>query len=263
MFPAELATGLCSLNPNVDRLVQSCLMEIDRHGNVVRYEIHDGVINSDARMTYTDVNAILADRDEADDDSIRRARADVRVDAGAVRDSERAPPATRLDRFRPAGNRGRALGAWRDRSDHSFRAQRRSPDHRGVHAPGQRNGGIASGREQRAGAPPHPRATGRVEGRGVRGVHRDPRLRPGCSGTRVAAEALPEADRSDSRRASRAADRGIDASSHAKGPVRCGAARPLRAGGGALYAFHVADSPVSRSRRASHAAAIAAEGHDR
>jgi ribonuclease R len=65
MFPAELATGLCSLNPNVDRLVQSCLMEVDRRGQVVRYEIHDGVINSDARMTYTAVNAILTERDEA------------------------------------------------------------------------------------------------------------------------------------------------------------------------------------------------------
>jgi ribonuclease R len=64
MFPAELATGLCSLNPHVDRLVQSCLMEVDRRGGVVRYEIHDGVINSDARMTYTDVNAILTDGDE-------------------------------------------------------------------------------------------------------------------------------------------------------------------------------------------------------
>jgi ribonuclease R len=63
MFPSELSTGLCSLNPHVDRLVQSCLMEIDRHGDVVRYEIHDGVIHSDARMTYTDVNAILTDRD--------------------------------------------------------------------------------------------------------------------------------------------------------------------------------------------------------
>ncbi|MGH9347975.1 MAG: ribonuclease R [Vicinamibacterales bacterium] len=63
MFPAELATGLCSLNPNVDRLVQSCLMEVDRRGNVVRYEMHDGVITSDARMTYTAVNAILTDRD--------------------------------------------------------------------------------------------------------------------------------------------------------------------------------------------------------
>jgi ribonuclease R len=65
MFPSELSTGLCSLKPNVDRLVQSCVMEIDRQGTVVRYEIHDGVIHSDARMTYTDVSAILMDRDPA------------------------------------------------------------------------------------------------------------------------------------------------------------------------------------------------------
>ena len=65
MFPSELSTGLCSLNPNVDRLVQSCLMEVDRQGDVVRYEIHDGVIHSNARMTYTDVNAILTEHDPA------------------------------------------------------------------------------------------------------------------------------------------------------------------------------------------------------
>jgi ribonuclease R len=65
MFPAELATGLCSLNPRVDRLVQSCFMEIDRHGHVVRSEFHDGVINSTERMTYTAVNGILTDRDPA------------------------------------------------------------------------------------------------------------------------------------------------------------------------------------------------------
>ena len=62
MFPEALSTGLCSLNPGVDRLVQSCLMEISDRGNVVRYELHEGVINSDARMTYTDVDAILTDR---------------------------------------------------------------------------------------------------------------------------------------------------------------------------------------------------------
>ena len=61
MFPSELATGLCSLNPHVDRLVQSCLMEIDRHGHVVRSEFHDGVINSTERMTYSAVNLILTD----------------------------------------------------------------------------------------------------------------------------------------------------------------------------------------------------------
>src|SRR3954453_4947155 len=65
MFPSELATGLCSLNPHVDRLVQSCFMEVDRRGQGLRQEFHDGVINSDERMTYTAVNGILTDRDPA------------------------------------------------------------------------------------------------------------------------------------------------------------------------------------------------------
>jgi ribonuclease R len=63
MFPSELATGLCSLNPHVDRLVQSCVMDIDRRGPVVSYTLHDGVIHSDERMTYTDVAAILTEKD--------------------------------------------------------------------------------------------------------------------------------------------------------------------------------------------------------
>lgn len=64
MFPSELSTGLCSLNPHVDRLVQSCLMEVDRRtGMVRRHQMHDGVIHSHARMTYTQVNQILTDRD--------------------------------------------------------------------------------------------------------------------------------------------------------------------------------------------------------
>lgn len=65
MFPEALATGLCSLRPHVDRLVQSCLMEIDARGVVQRYELHDGVIHSDARLTYREVNAVLTDRDPA------------------------------------------------------------------------------------------------------------------------------------------------------------------------------------------------------
>jgi ribonuclease R len=62
MFPSELATGICSLNPRVDRLVQTCLMEVDANGSVVRQEFHDGVINTAARMTYTEVNAIVTER---------------------------------------------------------------------------------------------------------------------------------------------------------------------------------------------------------
>ena len=72
MFPSALSTGLCSLNPHVDRLVQSCLMEVSSRGDVVRYEMHDGVIRSDARMTYTAVNAILTDLDP---DTIAKYRA--------------------------------------------------------------------------------------------------------------------------------------------------------------------------------------------
>ncbi len=71
MFPAALATGVCSLRPAIDRLVQSCLMEIDARGTVLRHEFHDGVIHSDARLTYGEVNAILTDRDPA----VRAARA--------------------------------------------------------------------------------------------------------------------------------------------------------------------------------------------
>jgi ribonuclease R len=59
MLPVELSTDLCSLRPQVDRLVLSCWMEIDRHGEVLGYEIGEGVIRSAERMTYTDVNAIL------------------------------------------------------------------------------------------------------------------------------------------------------------------------------------------------------------
>ena len=68
MFPESLATGLCSLRPGVDRLVQPCLMEVNGRGDVVRHEIHDGVIRSAARLTYTAVNAILTvpDRDEVE-----------------------------------------------------------------------------------------------------------------------------------------------------------------------------------------------------
>src|SRR5438876_6055176 len=59
MLPVELSTDLCSLRPQVDRLVMSCVMEIDHGGEVVRYELAPGVIRSAERMTYTDVNAIL------------------------------------------------------------------------------------------------------------------------------------------------------------------------------------------------------------
>src|SRR5205085_2882139 len=59
MLPLELSTDLCSLRPHVDRLVLSCVMEIDHAGELGSYEIHEGVIRSAARMTYNEVQAIL------------------------------------------------------------------------------------------------------------------------------------------------------------------------------------------------------------
>ncbi|HKF22153.1 MAG TPA: RNB domain-containing ribonuclease [Candidatus Angelobacter sp.] len=59
MLPLELSTDLCSLRPEVERLVLSCVMEIDGQGEIAGYELAEGVIRSAARMTYTDVNAII------------------------------------------------------------------------------------------------------------------------------------------------------------------------------------------------------------
>jgi ribonuclease R len=59
MLPLELSTDICSLRPQLDRLVMSCIMEIDNRGEIVGYEICPGVIRSAERMTYTAVNAIL------------------------------------------------------------------------------------------------------------------------------------------------------------------------------------------------------------
>jgi ribonuclease R len=59
MLPVELSTDLCSLRPHAERLVMSCVMELDHTGDVVGYQLHEGVIRSAERMTYTDVNLIL------------------------------------------------------------------------------------------------------------------------------------------------------------------------------------------------------------
>jgi len=64
MLPLELSTDICSLRPHVDRLVQSCIMELDHRGEIVSYELCEGVIRSAERMTYTAVNSVL-EGDEA------------------------------------------------------------------------------------------------------------------------------------------------------------------------------------------------------
>jgi ribonuclease R len=65
MIPNELSSGICSLRPGEDRLVLSCIMQLDATGHIESYEIVEGVIRSAARMTYTDVHAILENDAEA------------------------------------------------------------------------------------------------------------------------------------------------------------------------------------------------------
>jgi ribonuclease R len=68
MLPLELSTDICSLRPKLDRLVMSCVMEIDHQGEILGYGLSEGIIQSAERMTYTEVNAIL----EGDPDLRRR-----------------------------------------------------------------------------------------------------------------------------------------------------------------------------------------------
>ena len=59
MLPEALSNGLCSLNPHVDRLCMICDMMIDQQGKVISYKFYPSVMESKARMTYTDVSTLL------------------------------------------------------------------------------------------------------------------------------------------------------------------------------------------------------------
>lgn len=64
MIPHRLSNGICSLNPQVDRLTLGCEMEINESGEVINHSIFQSVIKTNERMTYNDVNKILVDNDQ-------------------------------------------------------------------------------------------------------------------------------------------------------------------------------------------------------
>lgn len=63
MLPKKLSNGICSLNPKVDRLTMTCMMEIDSSGKILNHDIFESIIRTKERMTYTDVTKILRDND--------------------------------------------------------------------------------------------------------------------------------------------------------------------------------------------------------
>ena len=100
MLPQELSSGICSLRPNEDRLVLSCLMRIDAAGEITSYEVCEGVIRSARRMTYTAVAAILNRDSDSDSDAHEAARSEY---------------ATLVPHFEAMERLARLLNAKRDR----------------------------------------------------------------------------------------------------------------------------------------------------
>ena len=68
MLPPKLSNGLCSLNPNVDRLAMTCEMLVDREGSTYEGKIYESVIRSDRRMSYNEVYRILTEPSDNDKD---------------------------------------------------------------------------------------------------------------------------------------------------------------------------------------------------
>lgn len=66
MLPHKLSNGICSLNAGENRLALSCIMTIDKKGNVIDHNIAETVIKVDRRMSYTSVKKILEDQDETE-----------------------------------------------------------------------------------------------------------------------------------------------------------------------------------------------------
>ncbi len=125
MLPHELSNGICSLNPNEDRLAISCVMEFDSMGKMGEYEIFQSVIRSRIQMTYKNVNSILEDnkvpegyepyveslktmKELADilrDMKNRRGNLDFDVDEAKILVDENCVPTEITKRYRGAGEK--------------------------------------------------------------------------------------------------------------------------------------------------------------
>jgi ribonuclease R len=86
MLPEKLSNGLCSLNPVEDRLCMVCEMQISAEGDINRYQFYEAVMHSHARMTYTQVAHILAEREKHDSSGVRKQFAAILPQVDALHD---------------------------------------------------------------------------------------------------------------------------------------------------------------------------------
>lgn len=98
MLPFELSNGICSLNPDVDRLTITCRSDIDLRGNVIRSEVYPSVIRSHGRLTYNQVNHFF-ETGESDvfSDEIKKSLTELRACAAAIRARREKQGAMKLD----------------------------------------------------------------------------------------------------------------------------------------------------------------------
>ena len=120
MLPEALSNGICSLNPNEDRLTKTAAIELNAKGEVVRSRFFNSVIRSHARMTYTDVRRILVDKDTECRERYRNLLDEFKLMEELALLNLRAATPARQSRLRSAGSRdhprpARPAGKYRAR----------------------------------------------------------------------------------------------------------------------------------------------------
>ena len=99
MLPERLSNGICSLNQGEDRLTLSCLMDIDKNGQVIDHKIAETIIRVDRRMSYTQVRCILEDGDTETSREYAGFCANVFPDERTFGASSEPQAPQRIDRF--------------------------------------------------------------------------------------------------------------------------------------------------------------------
>ncbi len=179
MLPEVLSNGLCSLNPEVDRLCMVCEMRFNREGRMTRSRFFDGLMRSHARLTYSEAAAIVVDQDKQTRKQYLPLVPHLEDTVPALRGAAQPARRARRHRFRNHGNPYRVRHGAQDRAHRAHGAQRCPQAHRGMHDRRERGGGAAPRAPQDADPVPYSRPPGAGQGDGSAGIPQ--RTRPGAA----------------------------------------------------------------------------------